>query len=436
MTVGLQLADAAVDVAEQPDRARVGSRLDRRRDGIEQARHRDRLDVELEVSGRDAADVEQLLDQPGLRLRTALDHGNRLRELGVGVLAPRQQMGPAEDRAERRAQLVGQRRQEFVLHPARPLGHGPRIALCLEQELALRLELLLPADVERHAIEADRRAELVAVDQSLRAQPAPLADRRHRAVLDVVGRPLVDRSRDRRARPFAVLLVDAGEEHVEVDLGAGRKPEVVLAGRIPDNRPERERAVEGAQLGGIERKLERVVRAQRLGPREPLRLAGNVLLDQVAARLVLARARAQRRARAAHHRLRIERALEQDHVAEPPQQIGRRGRPAAGAPRRQHDERKVGPRRLAGNPRGERLGRLVDKRLLGHEGEAGAVLQLADQLGHRTAGADVHRVRAQHVGYDDRVTAARRQHEDPAVLFVLHHAVHSGRSAIITVLPA
>ena len=74
------------------------------------------------------------------------------------ALRPAEQVGPAEDGVERRAQLVRQRGQELVLHAARPLGLDARLALGREQRLALVLELLLAADVERDAVEAGRLA--------------------------------------------------------------------------------------------------------------------------------------------------------------------------------------------------------------------------------------------------------------------------------------
>ena len=83
------------------------------------------LDVEAEVAGDDAGDVEQVVDELGLGLRIPLDGREPLLQvLGVD-LAGAEDLGPAEDGVERRAQLVRERGQEFVLHAVGRLGLGP-----------------------------------------------------------------------------------------------------------------------------------------------------------------------------------------------------------------------------------------------------------------------------------------------------------------------
>ena len=82
----------------------------------------DELDVEAELAGDDPRQVEQVLDEPGLRRGVADD--------GVdGVRRPRwiddaglEHLAPAHDRVDRRAQLVRERRQELVLRPVRGPG--------------------------------------------------------------------------------------------------------------------------------------------------------------------------------------------------------------------------------------------------------------------------------------------------------------------------
>ena len=75
--------------------------------------------IEPQLAADDARDFEEVLDQPGLHLRVALDllerAIDRRRRHRVGA----QQLGPAEDGVERRAQLVRQRGQELVLQPVR-----------------------------------------------------------------------------------------------------------------------------------------------------------------------------------------------------------------------------------------------------------------------------------------------------------------------------
>ncbi len=100
---------------------------------------RDLLHVEPNLAGHDAAEVEQVVDQPHLRARIAVDHLEAALELfrrrGVGLAL--QDLRPAEDRAERRAQLVRQRREELVLDASGALRLHARVALGLEDLLAL-----------------------------------------------------------------------------------------------------------------------------------------------------------------------------------------------------------------------------------------------------------------------------------------------------------
>ena len=79
-------------------------------------------DVQAQLAGDDAGDVEHVLDELGLRPGVAVDDGHRAGR-GVGLqVALHQQRGPAHDGVQRRAQLVGQRGQELVLQPVRVLG--------------------------------------------------------------------------------------------------------------------------------------------------------------------------------------------------------------------------------------------------------------------------------------------------------------------------
>ena len=68
-----------------------------------------------QLAERDARDVEQIFDQRGLRPGVAVDHFERLRARLV-VERPRpQQRDPADNRVQRRAQLVRERAEEVVL---------------------------------------------------------------------------------------------------------------------------------------------------------------------------------------------------------------------------------------------------------------------------------------------------------------------------------
>ena len=103
------------------------------------------LDVEAEVARDDAGDVEQVFDELGLDLGVPLDGREPfLQVLGVD-LAGAEDLGPAEDGVERRAQLVREGGQEFVLHAVGRLGLG--WPLGGEQPLPLLLGPLPLGDV-------------------------------------------------------------------------------------------------------------------------------------------------------------------------------------------------------------------------------------------------------------------------------------------------
>ncbi len=95
------------------------------------------------------------------------------------------------------------------------------------------------------------------------------------------------------------------------------------------------------------------------------------------ARLILALAPAQRRGDGAGQRIGMDRPFEHDDIAEPVEQRLRLGRPPAGALGRQHDERKVRPRRLP-------LQRVEQQRQLGPDERF-----LGDDRGRRPLGEAV-----------------------------------------------
>ena len=109
--------------------------------------------VEQQLAAGDARDVEQVLDQPRLRVRIAIDALERVLDFLGGQLAAAQQVDPADDRVERRAQLVRQRGEELVLQA---IG----LLLAIEQLGALALRGL---DFVEHAVERlHQHADLVA----------------------------------------------------------------------------------------------------------------------------------------------------------------------------------------------------------------------------------------------------------------------------------
>ncbi len=92
--------------------------------------HLDDIDgphLEPEFSRRNARHVEHVVDHPGLRGRVALDHVHRaVEQRPIDLPAGDQDSCPAEDRVERCANLVRERREEFVFGAERVLGHPAR----------------------------------------------------------------------------------------------------------------------------------------------------------------------------------------------------------------------------------------------------------------------------------------------------------------------
>src|SRR5262249_44050838 len=125
----------------EPDLPRVGRRshhLDRRLD------HRgevDGADLEPELAGHDARDVEEIVDELRLRLRVALDRLERAPRLLLVESPATQHARPREDRRERGAELVRDHRDEGILGAVRLLGDLASLALPYYRLLALALEL-------------------------------------------------------------------------------------------------------------------------------------------------------------------------------------------------------------------------------------------------------------------------------------------------------
>ena len=80
-----------------------------------------RAQLETQLAGHDARDVEDVGDQLFLDVRVALDGLERARHRGAVQLAHAQQPRPPEHGIERRAQLVGERGEEVLL---RAVGGG------------------------------------------------------------------------------------------------------------------------------------------------------------------------------------------------------------------------------------------------------------------------------------------------------------------------
>ena len=116
-------AERRVDLDGDRDALGVGGRLhdlQRRRAAPAPDRRRS---VRGEACRNDPGHVEQLVDQPRLPLRVVVDRiGSARSRLASSSVFRAQHVGPAEDRVERRAQLVGDGREELILQAIAFLG--------------------------------------------------------------------------------------------------------------------------------------------------------------------------------------------------------------------------------------------------------------------------------------------------------------------------
>ena len=105
---------------------RLGGVLDNRAEG-------DRAEVEQELAGDGPREIEQVLDEPGLQSRVALDALEC--PLGLRRAHPTgaEQRDPAQHRRERGPELVREHGQELVLGAIGVFGLRPRVALALRQ---------------------------------------------------------------------------------------------------------------------------------------------------------------------------------------------------------------------------------------------------------------------------------------------------------------
>ena len=99
----------------------IGCRAEGVADCLDGRGHVDRSNLETQLARDDARDVQQILDEPRLERRIALDDVERT-HLGRLVEATgAEKASPDEDRAERRPQLVRERGEEVVLEAVRVL---------------------------------------------------------------------------------------------------------------------------------------------------------------------------------------------------------------------------------------------------------------------------------------------------------------------------
>ena len=170
----------------QGDRFRIGRRPDGFDGATNQFAEIDRRDVEAQVAGRHRRELEELLDNLHLRGGIALDGvENRCRSIRWNGAAP-QDPRPAEHRVQRRAQLVRQHRQEFVLHAAGLFEIANQLRAFFGERALVILELPACGDIHHRARRKPRLAVIVEDDASAILQPPHLTVRADDAVFDAV----------------------------------------------------------------------------------------------------------------------------------------------------------------------------------------------------------------------------------------------------------
>ena len=168
-------------------------------------------DLELQRAAAGLARVQQRLDEPRLRGRVALDGLDRAGLLLVAQRAGPQQLHPAEDGVERRAQLVRHRGQELVLGAVR----GRQL---LRRRRELAREPVQLRGLRRHRA-LERRRGLA----QLALGPPPLRD-------------VLREDQRVRARPAPAQPVRR-QQHVADGAVLGQEPRLVPAQRLADLQP-------------------------------------------------------------------------------------------------------------------------------------------------------------------------------------------------------
>jgi hypothetical protein len=106
----------------QPNPLLFRSLRDRLHGGAQGSPHIERLEVQRCLASHDLVHVQEVLDEAGLEQGVALDHVRRPKRIPSGL----QDVGPSEDRGERRPQFMGKHGQEVVFRDRRFLAEPNR----------------------------------------------------------------------------------------------------------------------------------------------------------------------------------------------------------------------------------------------------------------------------------------------------------------------
>src|SRR5262249_47524762 len=132
--------------------------------GLREAFDIDGLSVEFEPAGDDARGVEDVVDQSCLRLRAFRNYFYRVARLVWRERAAREHTRPAPDRSKRRAQIVRDRGQKIIPHPARPPAPPPGRPLLPQEPFAFLFDFLALGDIHDDRIDAEHAA-VIALDR-------------------------------------------------------------------------------------------------------------------------------------------------------------------------------------------------------------------------------------------------------------------------------
>ncbi len=226
-----------------------------------------RLLGEAQVAAHRARGVEQVVDEAHLVLDADHDPGERAAHRGIGLAQlVLEDVRPALDAVQRRAQLVRDDGEELVARERRGLGVGARAPLALERGGALLLarERLLfrgkaLGDVQARAHES-RKLRALEERHALVEEPPVLAVGAAQAILDLEGLARRKRLRARGGMPLTVLGMDPfapPESQLALERPAGEfEPQAVEidAARIGARKPDHDRREVGHEaemIGGI-----------------------------------------------------------------------------------------------------------------------------------------------------------------------------------------